>query len=91
MQQIRETELRRILVERGYWNKIHSGQLLERVRKTTPAVIAPGGVSQIVSYWEEHIHYLCTLHRVISKEGQTVHEDVKDAVLDGIRYRAIKE
>ena len=66
---------------------MHNGQLLEKVRSSRPAVIAPGGLSFIVSYWDEHLHYLCTVHRVVTKEGVTVHEDVKDVFLNGTRYR----
>ena len=90
MQQINELELRQKLKERGLWDKMRSGRLLEKVQRTSPATIAPGGISQIISYWDEHLQYICTIHRVLTKEGQIIHEDVKDAFLDGVRYIAIK-
>ncbi|OGO39691.1 MAG: hypothetical protein A2147_05235 [Chloroflexi bacterium RBG_16_57_8] len=76
-----------MLEDSGHWEEMHNGQLLEKVRSSTPAVIAPGGLSFIVSYRDEHLHYLCTVHRVVTKEGVTVHEDVKDVFLNGTRYR----
>ncbi len=89
MQQISGAELRKRLEERVYWKKIQNGKLLAKVRKTVPATITPGGISQIVSYWDEHLQYLCTLHKVFTREGQVIHEDIKDACLDGVRYKAI--
>jgi hypothetical protein len=82
-----DAELKKVLMDKGYWTKMHNNQLLEKIRSSRPAVIAPGGISQIVSYWDEHLQYLCTVHRVIDKDGVTVHEDVKDASIDGTRYR----
>ncbi len=90
MQHISAAALRQKLIERGYWDKIHSGKLLEKPQKTVPANITSGGISQILSYWDEHLNYLCTIHRVITKDGKIIHEDVKDAFLDGIRYRVTK-
>lgn len=91
MQHKSESELRQKLIELGIWDKIHSDQLLEKIQRTSPAAIAPGGVSQIVSYWDEHLRYLCTIHRVITADGQIIHEDVKDAFLNGVRYLAVKD
>lgn len=79
-----------MLEERGYWEKMHTGKLLESVRSIRPAIIAHEGQSEIVSYWDEHLQYLCTIHRVITKEGKVIHEDVKDAYLDGVRYQVKK-
>jgi hypothetical protein len=86
-QSIDKWELKKKLEDSGYWEKMHTGKLLESVRKTSPATIAPGGESSIVSYWDEHLAYLCTVHKVVTKEGTVIHEDVKDAFLGGIRYR----
>lgn len=90
MQVVNADELRKILEDRGYWEKMHTGKLLESIRSTRPAVIAPEGKSEIVSYWDEHLQYLCTIHRVVTKDGKVIHEDIKDAYLDGTRYQVKK-
>ena len=82
------SDLVQMLQKEGYWTKMHSKGLLEKVQSSRPAVIAPGGVSLIISYYDEHLHYLCTIHRVVNKEGVIIHEDVKDAFINGTRYRA---
>lgn len=82
-------EMLRMLEESGYWEKMASHQILERVRSTRPATIAPGGKSLIVSYWDEHLRYLCTLHRVVTQDGIVIHEHVKDVFLNGTRYRSV--
>ena len=90
MQLVSHDYLVRKLQETGYWSKIHTNQLHSSIRKIVPAIITPGGQSQIISYWDENQQYLCTIHRVITKEGVVIHEDVKDACLNGVRFRVVK-
>jgi hypothetical protein len=91
MQPISAAELTQKLVTLGYWDKIHNNKLSSSIRRSSPATIAPGGVSLIISYWEGNDTYLCTIHRVITKDGLIIHEDVKDATINGIRYLAVKD
>ena len=72
----------------NYWLRIHSNKLLCKLQSQKPAKIVKDGVSEIVTYYDEHLNYLCTIHRVNTSEGQTIHENVKDAVIGGIWYRA---
>ena len=77
-----------MLEQRNLWSRIHSGKLLAVEQNSTPANKAPGGTSYIVSYYDEHLQYVCTLHRIENKNGRIIHEHVKDAFIDGIRYKA---
>jgi hypothetical protein len=79
-----------MLEDLGYWQKMHNGQLISSVRRETPAKIMAEGKSQIITFWDEHRSYLCTIHRVITKNGQVIHEDIKDATVNGVRYQTIK-
>lgn len=82
-------ELQKKLEDRNYWLRIHSGELLEKIQSEVPAKIIKDGVSSIISYYDEHLNYLCTIHRVITTNGNVIHEDIKDIYLDGIRYKAL--
>jgi len=82
-------ELQIKLEDRNYWLRIHSCELLEKIQSEVPARIIKDGVSSIISYYDEHLNYLCTIHRVITKNGNVIHEDIKDIYLDGIRYKAL--
>jgi hypothetical protein len=81
-------ELKEMLVQRGLWSKIQSGKLLAKEDANDPSKAWPGGTSYVISYYDERLHYLCTVHRILDKDGANVHEHVKDAYLDGVRYRA---
>ena len=83
-------ELKKRLEERNYWLRIQEHRLLEKVQAEAPARIIQDGVSRIISCYNGHLDYLCTIHRVITKNGDVIHEDVKDVYLDGIRYKALK-
>ena len=87
-QQSSAAELQRMLEQRNYWLRIHSNKLLCKTQASTPSKMINGGLSQILTYYDEHIKYLCTIHQVTTKDGKIIHEDVKDAFLDGIRYKA---
>ena len=84
-------ELKEMLVQRGLWSKMQSGKLLAKEDAKKPAKAWPGGTSYVVSYYDEHLQYLCTVHKIVNKHGATVHEHVKDAYIDGVRYRARTE
>ncbi len=81
-------ELQEKLKQRNYWACIHSGKLLPKVQDTTPARIIKDGISQIISYYDEHLQYLCTIHIITAAGGGVLHEHVKDAEIDGVRYKA---
>lgn len=90
MQQISARDLRQKLIDHGYWDKIQNGKLSGRIRRASAATIAQGGRSLIISYWDGNGQYICTIHRVMTADGKIIHEDIKDAFLDGIRYIAVK-
>jgi hypothetical protein len=88
-QQTSAVELQRLLEQRNFWLRIHNNKLLCKIQASVPSKMVDGGISKILSYYNEHMQYLCTIHQVTTKDGKTIHEDVKDAFLDGIRYKAI--
>lgn len=90
-QEIDSKVLEQKLKEISYWAKIHTGKLLAKVQRDSPAKIIQDGTSRIVTYYDEHRHYLCTMHMVLTKEGVTIHEDIKDAWLNGIWYKCKME
>jgi hypothetical protein len=81
-------ELQRIFEERSFWTRIHENKLLCKKQSERAAHILTDGLSQILTYYDEHLNYLCTMHKVVSSDGRiVVHEHIKDCVLDGVRYR----
>ena len=82
-------ELQSKLEKLNYWSRIHSNKLLAKVQAEVSAKIIKDGTSKIISYYDEHLNYLCTIHRITSKDGIIIHEDIKDAYLDGVRYKAV--
>jgi hypothetical protein len=46
------------------------------------------GVSQIWSYYDKG-RYICTLHMIKQSDGVIVHKDVKDATINGERYKGV--
>jgi hypothetical protein len=87
-QQASASELQRMLEQRNYWMRIHNNKLLCKTQASVPSKIINGGISKILTYYDEHIKYLCTIHQVTTRDGKIIHEDVKDAFLDGTRYKA---
>jgi hypothetical protein len=81
-------KLKEMLEQRNLWSRMQSNKLLAKEQTKAPAKIADGGTSYIISYYDEHLQYVCTIHRVEDKNGSIVHEHVKDAYIDGIHYRA---
>ena len=86
-QQASAPELQIMLEKRNYWLRIHNHKLLCKTQKSNPSKMIDGGISEILSYYDEHIKYLCTMHRVITQDGKIIQEDVKDVYLDGIWYK----
>ena len=86
-QQASAKELQYMLEKRNYWLRIHDNKLLCKIQASAPSKMVDGGISKIITYYDEHLKYLCTMHQVITKDGKTIHEHVKDAVLDGILYK----
>lgn len=86
-----QEELRLALEKRNYWDRIHRNKLLCKKQSECPARVLKDGLSQILSYYDEHLHYLCTVHRVVDRDGTVVlHEHVKDCCLDGVWYKAME-
>jgi len=77
-----------MLKDRNYWSRIHNNKLLCKTQASKPSKIVDGGMSKINTYYDEHMHYLCTLHQITTREGQIIHENVKDALVEGIWYKA---
>jgi hypothetical protein len=86
-QQANAQELQHMLEERNYWLRIHNNKLLCKTQASRPSKIIDEGTSLILSYYNEHMKYLCTIHKVITKDGKTIHEHVKDIYLEGIWYK----
>ena len=83
-----KTKLKEMLAEHNLWLKMRSGKLLAKEQAIAPAKKVYGGTSYIITYYDEHIQNFFTIHRIVTKEGKVVHEHVKDAYIDGIRYKA---
>jgi hypothetical protein len=81
-------ELQKKFEDISYWTRIHEKKLRRKKQAEKPARILQDGVSQIWTYYDEQGKYLCTMHKVISKDGSSVvHEHIKDCLLDGIWYK----
>jgi hypothetical protein len=87
-QRVSAQEMQNMLEKQNYWLRIHDNKLLCKIQASKPAKIVDGGLSRILTYYDEHLNYLCTIHQVITQEEKIIHEDVKDAFIDGIRYKA---
>ena len=90
MQEIDHDELVKKLMQLNYWKRIHENKLAYTLRESKPARIVTG-FSQIITYYDENNAYLCTLHRVIALDNSIVHEDIKDACINQVRYIAVKK
>jgi hypothetical protein len=82
------TKLKEILQKRNLWSRMRRGKLRTVEQSKTPAKISDGGTSYIISYYEKRSGNFFTVHRILTKEGDTIHEHVKDAYIDGVRYKA---
>jgi hypothetical protein len=89
-QQAYASDLQHLLEQRNYWSRIHDNKLLCKTQTSKPSKMIDNGTSLILSYYDEHLNYLCTIHRVITQDGKIIHENIKDVFLDGIRYKAIE-
>lgn len=87
-QVVSATKLKEMLEQRNLWSRMHSGKLLAKEQAATPATISPGGTSYIVTYYDRRSRNYFTIHRIVTKEGDTIHEHVKSAYIDGVRYKA---
>ena len=87
-----QKELRLKLEKINYWDRIHKNKLLCKKQSESAARILQDGLSQIMTFYDEHLNYLCTIHRITNKDGTAiVHEHVKDCYLDGVWYKAVDE
>jgi len=85
---VTKVKLKEMLEERNLWSKMQSGRLLEVEQNRTRAKRAPDSTSYIISYYDEHLQYVCTIHKIVTRNGEVIHEHVKDAFVDGVRYKA---
>jgi hypothetical protein len=85
-----QEELQAKFEEKSYWTRIHENKLLCKIQSEVPSHVLNNGLSQILTYYDEHLNYLCTMHRIVSKNGEVVvHEHIKDCLLGGIWYKAL--
>ena len=75
-----------MLKQHDIWSKIRSGKFRTVVENRTKARMSRGGYSYIISYYDRS-QYLCTIHRVVNKQGNVIHEHIKNIVMKGIRYK----
>lgn len=47
-----------------------------------------GGVSKIISYYDNRLCYIFTLHRITDPSGKIIHEHVKAAIIEKTHYVA---
>ena len=87
-QAVNNSEIQNMLEQRNYWLRIHNNKLLSKIQASTPSRMIQGGTSYIITFYDEHLNYLCTMHQVVTNNGNVIHENVKDAFLDGIWYKA---
>ena len=87
-QPVNGSEIQTMLELRNYWLRIHNNKLLSKIQASTPSRMIQDGTSYIITFYDEHLNYLCTMHQVITIDGHIIHENVKDAYLDGIWYKA---
>jgi hypothetical protein len=83
-----QAELKKMLEDRNFWSRIKSRKLTKVDQAVVPSKASPGGTSKIISYYDSSSQYVCTIHRVTTKTGDIIHEHVKDALIEGVRYRA---
>jgi len=83
---ISKTKIKRMLIQRNLWSRMQSGKLTAVVENKASAKKARGGISYIISYYGENSRYICTIHRIVDKNGRVIHEHVKHALIDGTHY-----
>jgi len=82
------SEIQIMLEQRNYWLRIHNNKLLSKIQASKPSRMVQNGTSLIITFYDGHLNYLCTMHQVVTNDGHIIHENVKDAYLDGIWYKA---
>jgi len=87
LQPISAEKMGKMLEQHNIWSKIHSGELLAVMQSKGQAKISKGGTSYVISYYDKQSRYICTIHRIVNKQGHTIHEHVKDVSINGIHYK----
>lgn len=82
------TKLKEMLEQRNLWSGMRSGKLRAVEQAIAPAKISPGGTSHVITYYDKQSQNFFTIHRIVTKEGEIIHEHAKDAYIGGIRYKA---
>lgn len=72
--------------QHSIWARIRSGKFRTVVENKTKARMSRGGYSYIISYYDKS-RYVCTIHRIVNKQGNIVHEHIKNIEIEGIRYK----
>jgi len=85
-QVVNASAMEKISKQHGIWLKIRSGKFRTAVENKTKARISKGGWSYIISYYDKS-EYVCTVHRIVNKQGNIIHEHIKNLDIKGIRYK----
>lgn len=85
-QVVNASTMEKILNQHNIWSKIHSGKFKIVVENKTKAKMSKGGYSYIISYYDKS-QYVCTIHRIVNKKGNIIHEHIKNLEIKGIRYK----
>lgn len=87
IQKVTATQLAEMVAAEGIPARIQRASLTPVVQAEDPSKAIPGGLSQIISYYDGG-RYVCTFHRLLDANGQqTDHFHPKDAVIEDERYR----
>ncbi len=81
-------QLNNLLEEHNILRKIHTNMFREVEQDHAAARIAGGGRSLIISYYEGN-QYICTKHKILTASGKLFHQDIEDALINGIRYKKV--
>lgn len=89
IQNISRAALTQLAIDHGIAAKVSSphGQLVLVMQNDVPAKMSGGDRSQIITFYDEKLKYVCTIHQVLDKEGKAIHFHYKDILWEGVRYR----
>ena len=88
-QVVNASTMEKILEQHNIWSRIRSGKFKTVVENKTKARMSKGGYSYIISYYDKS-QYVCTIHRIVNKQGNIIHEHIKNIEIEGIRYKLQK-
>jgi hypothetical protein len=91
IQVVSRKKLKEMLEQRNFWSRMLSGKLQSVEQYRAPAKKILGGTSYIISYYDEHSRYVFTIHKIQDKNGRVRHRHAKNAIIDGVRYKATEK